>query len=186
VSDAQIGARGLAGLSSSTKPSDVKTAATNFVSAFNAALTAAKATISVSGDEAPSQSASRVSKDLQRSANADQPNLVILKKIGVTTGGDGKLAIDATKLSAAITANSTEVRDALLKLGRQVEQASTKELATDGDVGGPLSTLNQRSTVLKSQQATLATLSSRSAASSQSNSSNSLFGNGLSVYQKSI
>lgn len=186
VSDAQIGARSLAGLSGSAKPADVKSAATNFVSAFNAALTAAKATTGAVGDAAAGQSANRVNKDLQRSAVADQQNLVILKKIGVTIATDGKLAIDTTKLGNAITANPNEVRDSLVKLGRQVELAATKELASDGDVGGPLSTLNQRSSVLKSQQTTLATLSSQSSANSQSGSNNSLLAYGLSVYQKGV
>jgi flagellar capping protein FliD len=183
VSDAQTGARALAGFSTTTKPADVKTALTGFVSAFNTALTAAKTTTGVSGDSAASQSANRVNRDLQRSTNADTANLGTLKKIGVTAGVDGKLAIDATKLGAALTANPTEVRDTLAKLGRQVEQAATKELATDGDVGRPLSALNQRATVLKSQQATLASLSSQTAASAQPRASNTLFGYGVSAYQ---
>jgi flagellar capping protein FliD len=183
VSDAQTGARALVGFSTTTKPADVKTALTGFVNAFNAALTAAKTTTGVSGDAAASQSANRVNRDLQRSTSADTINLGTLKKIGVTAGADGKLAIDATKLGAALTANPTEVRDTLAKLGRQVEQAATKELATDGDVGKPLSALNQRSAVLKSQQATLASLSSQTAASTQPKPNSALFGYGVSAYQ---
>jgi len=186
VSDAQTGARALAAFSTTPKPADVKTALTGFVSAFNTALGAAKTTAGVAGDASASQSASRVNKDLQRSTTADTANLTALKKIGVTTGADGKLAVDATKLGAALTVNPTEVRETLAKLGRQVEQAATKELASDGDVGGPLSTLNQRSSVLKSQQATLATLASQTAASAQPKPSNSLFGYGVSAYQNGI
>jgi flagellar hook-associated protein 2 len=183
VSDAQIGARGLAALSSTAKPADVKTALTSFVNAFNGAVTAAKTTSTVSGDSAANQSAKRVSRDLQRSASSDASNLDALKQVGVTLGTDGKLAVDATKLGAALTASPSAVRDTLAKLGRQVEQTSTKELAADGNVGGSLSTLNQRSTVLKSQQATLAALSAQSVASAQTSSSNALFGYGLSAYR---
>jgi hypothetical protein len=183
VSDAQISARGLAGLSSSAKPADVKTALTNFVNAFNAAASAAKTTATVSGDSAANQSAIRVGKDLQRSATSDTSNLNALKQVGVTLGADGKLAVDATKIGAALTANPTAVRDTLGKLGRQVERTSTQELAADGNVGGSLSTLNQRSTVLKSQQATLAALSSQGAAGVLASSSNALFWYVLSAYR---
>jgi hypothetical protein len=172
VSDAQIGASKLAGLSATTTSAAIKTAATSFVAAFNAALTAAKSTASTSDDIAVSQSANRAGKDLVRSVSDDKTTLDALKQAGISLGSDGKLALDSKKLDVALNSNGPGLRGALVKLGQHVTTTATTELASQGNVGQSLASLNQRSGILKSQQATLASLSQNAQSLAGSSSSN--------------
>ncbi len=181
VSDAQIGAKALTHLASATSNTDVKTAATNFVNAFNGAVAAARTTSGVAGDTAANQSASRVSNDLQRTVAADTATAQALKQVGISLNTSGKVVVDSNKFDTAQKANPGAVKDALNRLGQQVGQVAAKELAADGNVGVSMTTLNQRSSMLKSQQATLSSLQQNAAA--VSNSSSSLFALGLSAYR---
>lgn len=158
VSGAQLAAHSLAGLSATTTSAAEKNAASGFVTAFNSALATAKTTAAVPGETSATSSANRTSKDLQNAISADRPTLEALKKIGFSMGTDGKLALDTKKFDAAQKADPTGVRATLVKIGKQVDKTASKELATDGNVGLSISTLNQRSNMLKSQQNVLASL----------------------------
>ena len=158
VSGAQLAAHALGGLSATTTSAAEKAAASGFVTAFNSALATAKTTAAAPGDMALTSSANRTSKGLQSAISADRPTLEALKKIGFSVGTDGTLSLDTKKFDAAQKADPTGVRATLVKMGKQVDKTATKELATDGNVGLSLSTLNQRANTLKSQQSTLASL----------------------------
>jgi hypothetical protein len=185
VSSAQIAARALGSLTSTASSAAEKTAANAFVSAFNSATNTAKTAAAVPGETAAtSNSATRVSKDLLRTVGADAATIDALKKVGFSVNTDGNLVLDAKKFDAAQKADPTGVRATLTKLGQQVDKTATKELATDGNVGNSLSSLNQRATVLKSQQSALMSLG-QTTSSTQSSSSTGAFSFGLSAYQSS-
>lgn len=158
VSGAQLAAHALGGLSATATSAAEKTAAADFVTAFNSALTTAKTTAAAPGDMALTSSANRTNKGLQNAISADRPALEALKKIGFSVGTDGTLSLDTKKFDAAQKADATGVRATLVKMGKQVDKTASKELAADGNVGLSLSTFNQRANTLKSQQSTLASL----------------------------
>ncbi len=185
VSGAQIAGRALGGLTSTGTSAAEKTAATQFVSAFNSAVNTAKTTAAVAGETtAASNSATRVGKDLLRAVGSDAATIGALKKIGFSLNADGNLVLDAKKLDAAQKADPAAVRATLTQLGQQVDKTATKELAADGNVGTSLSSLNQRSAVLKGQQSALASVA-QSTTASQSSSKTGAFNYGLSAYQNS-
>ncbi|APW44456.1 flagellar filament capping protein FliD [Rhodoferax saidenbachensis] len=184
VSGTQLAARGLGILGNTSTATAQKSAASDFTSAFNAALASAKTTATQPGDTAAVQSASRTGKNLLSALGADTATVDALKKVGFSLNASGSLVLDSTKLDAAQKADPAAVRATLNKLGKQVFNAATQELASNGNVGLSLSTLNQRSGILKSQQATLSALG-------QDNSptpSNTGFGSwtnwGVSAYQQ--
>lgn len=182
VSDAQIAARALGNLASTTSPVAQKSAASQFVSAFNGVVNTAKATAAVPGESSASLSASRTSKDLVRSVSADAAAVDALKKVGLSVNSDGTLALDAKKFDAAQKADPNGVRATLVKVGQRSYTTATKELGAEGNVGLSLSALNQRSGILKSQQATLASLG-QSPSTAQSAVSPSAFSAGLAAYR---
>lgn len=158
VSGAQLAANALGELSATTTSAAEKTAATGFVTAFNSALTTAKKTAVASNETAVASSANRTNKGLQQAISADRPTLDALKKIGFSVNTDGTLALDTKKLEAAQKADATGVRATLVKMGKQIDKTASKELAMDGNVGLSISALNQRSSILKSQQNALTSL----------------------------
>lgn len=185
VSDTQIAARGLGVLGSSSTAAAQKSAASDFTSAFNAALASAKTNATQPGDAAAAQSASRTSNNLLRAVGADSATVDALKKVGFSLNTGGSLVLDTKQLDAAQKADPAGARATLNTLGQQVFKAASQELAGSGNVGLSLSTLNQRSGILKSQQATLSALG-QGASPTQSNTG---FGNwtnwGVSTYQQS-
>lgn len=185
VSDAQIAARALGSLSSTASSTAEKTAATQFVSAFNSAIKTAQSTAAVAGEtSAASNSAGRVGKDLLHAVGSDAATISALKKIGFNLNADGNLVLDAKKFEAAQKADPAAVRATLTKLGQQVDKTATKELAADGNVGTSLSSLSQRSAVLKGQQSALASVA-QTTTSTQNSSNTGAFNFGLSAYQNS-
>lgn len=185
VSDAQIAARTLGSLNSTASSAAEKTAATQFVSAFNSAINTAQSTAAVAGETtAASNSAGRVGKDMLRAVGSDAATISALKKIGFNVNADGNLVLDAKKFEAAQKADPAAVRTALTKLGQQVDKTASKELAADGNVGTSLSSLKQRSAVLKGQQSALASVA-QTTTSAQNSSNTGAFNFGLSAYQNS-
>lgn len=180
VSQTQTSAKAAAGLSASAKAEDVKTAASKLVDAFNTTIDTAKGTASVAGETATGRNALRVGRELTRAVTSDDSTLAALKQIGASVNADGKLVLDKAKFDAAQTANAADVRNNLVKLGQKIDKAALKELGSDGSVGSTVSTLSQRSSTLKSQQASLASLQQTTAPST--NGSNPRYF-GLAAYQ---
>lgn len=163
VAQTQTSAKAAAGLSASAKAEDVKTAATRLVEAFNTSIDTAKGAASAAGETATGRNALRVGRELTRAVASDGSTLTALKQIGASVNADGKLVLDKTKFDAAQTANATDVRNNLVKLGQKIDKAALKELGNDGSIGSTVSALNQRSSTLKYQQASLASLQQTSA-----------------------
>jgi len=182
ISDAQIRARTLASLPATAKGTEVKAAASNFVNAFNSAISTANSTAGVAYDPLSNHSATKAGKNLMGAVGPDAATIASLKAVGLSLGLDGKLVLDSTKFDAAQQANPSGLRDTLSKIGQQADKAASAELTTNGGVGLSLTSLNQRFSVLKSQQSAIASLQ-QSASTGQSNTGSGFFGYGLSGYQ---
>ena len=173
VSNTQLAAQALGRLSSTASSADVKTAAGNFVNAFNATIGTAKTTAAVPGATTATNSANRAGRDLSRSVAADSRTFDALKKLGFSLRSDGTLALDAKKFEAAQKADPASVQATLAKIGQQVDKTASKELAADGSVSGSMTSLNARASMLKTPQASLATLAKTAAATSSTNTATS-------------
>jgi hypothetical protein len=187
VSDTQISALSLGSLKTGATAAEEKTALNNFVSAFNKTLDTAASTAKSNTDPLSAQSSNRVAKDLTRALSLDTATADALKKVGASLDSGGKLVLNTQKFESAQSTDAAGVRAALTRIGQKISSTASKELASDGNVGMSLSSLNQRSSLLKSQQATLASFGQFSSGSSNSNS-NSYFGTlpfGSAAYQNS-
>ena len=183
VSDAQLAARALSGLTSTSSTASVKAAASQFMASFNAAMTTAKTTAAVPGGAlAESSSAGRVNSDLRRTMTTSTATIDSLKKIGFKQLADGTLTLDPVKFDAAQKADPAAVRATLSKIGQRVDQTATQELATGGSVSGSMASLSKRSTTLKTQQNAMLTLQ-QSMVTAQSTSNSRYVGYGLAAYQ---
>ena len=183
VSSLQISAQALGKLASNSTNAENKTAANNLVKAFNDAAATAKSNAKDPGEPAAYQSATRVGKDLQRAVTADATTAAALKKIGASVSAEGKLVIDTAKWDAAQLSDPSGIRASLVKIGQQLDNTATQELAVSGNVGSAVASLTQSNTLLKNQQATLTALQTPPTASASSRYGP--FGAGLSAYQNS-
>jgi len=185
VSDAQLAARALSKFSASATSTDIKSAANQFVSTFNAAISTAKTAASAAGGtQAQATGARNVSSDFTRTVRASTATVDALKKLGITLKADGSMALDATKFDAAQKADPASVKATLAKIGQLVDATATKELATSGSVNGSMDSLNQRSAALKAQQNSMLTIVQQAAAK-QNSTSTSYSGYGVAAYQSS-
>lgn len=185
VSDAQLSARALGSFSSTAASADIKSAANRFVSAFNAAINAAKTTATASGGaSAESAGARSVGSDLNRALRSSSATADSLQQLGIKLSPDGSLTLDAKKFEAAQKADPANAKATLAKIGQLVDKTATKELATGGGVSGSMASLNQRTTALKAQQTSLLAISQQAATAQSSSSSTSSYARfGLAAYQ---
>jgi hypothetical protein len=192
VSDVQLAARAVGGLTASTSAADVKTAVSRFASAFNASLASAKATSAdmAAGDASTTTAAigaRRVGTEMGRSlavAGASDA----LRKAGFKQAADGTLTVDAAKLDAAFKTDPAGLQAALAKLGQATDTVATKELASNGRIATPMAALKQRASTLKGQHDAMITMAqnlsaSTSASSAQSTPSASYVNYGIAAYQ---
>jgi hypothetical protein len=186
VSSSQVAAHALTGLSSASTASDLTSAMGNFFNAFNSTILASKNSSSVAGSTLASQSAIRVTNDLKRAITSDSATQDAMKKLGLTIQSDGTLVQDAKKFGSALSSDPAGVRAALATIGKQIDIAATKELATNGRVDAAMSALSSRSVTLAAQQKALKALESTLASTQGTTStltSSSKSGLGLAAYQ---
>jgi hypothetical protein len=79
--------------------------------------------------------------------------------MGGSLGSDGRLLLDTQKFDLAQKTDPSDVRSTLTQLGKRAHQTAGLEMDSSGNVGIALSSLNQRTSILKSQKNTLASLS---------------------------
>lgn len=152
VAETQTASRGLSDSKQSATDVGVKKAASTFVSSFNTAVKTAKLNITAQITSAETGNARKAEGEL-RQAVSKEPTLVTdLKAIGITQKKDGGLEFDTRKFDAALQTDPTSVRSTLDKLGQQVDRTATKQLATTGNIGSAVSTLNTRANRLETQQ----------------------------------
>lgn len=179
VSDAQLAAKGLSGLTAASPAADVKAAVTKLVSTFNTAITTGKATASL----ADSGGIKRVGNELGRAISANHAVFDAMKKIGFKQLSDGSLSLDTAKFEAAQKANPGAVEATLDKLGSLVNKVASKELATDSAVAGSIEALNQRTSLLKTQKNAMSSLLQQMVSPSASSTGTGFGGYGVSAYQ---
>ena len=80
-------------------------------------------------------------------------NTADLKKIGVSVNQDGSITVNAKALQNAVQTNPAMVQDTLAKVGAQAVQVSQRELASTGNIGSSINTLNVRAKNLESKAA---------------------------------
>ena len=183
--DTQVAARALEGVAAaSPTAAALQTAVRNVATAFNSAVEAAKATAS-------SQNASRPGKDLVAALSTNLPITDALKSLGFNLGLDGKLVLDRSAFDTQYKADPTAALASLATLGQQVYAVTSKALGAEGSLGLALSSLNQQSSILKTQQAMLASLGTIGSNSSSNTPSQTSYGNGaydfgLAAYRKSL
>ena len=151
LSDGQASAKALSALGNSASASEVTKALGHFFNTFNGVVTAAN-TAATSGASAPSScNAKHVVQDL-KAALRDPAIEATLKQLGLSAQSDGTLVQDAKKFASALAANPAGVRSALAVLGKKVDAAASRELASNGTVDTALASLNQHSAALSAQQ----------------------------------
>ncbi|WP_394788897.1 hypothetical protein [Rhodoferax sp.] len=182
---AQSAAGALTSLANNSTAAAQKSAAVDFAAAFNAAVAAAKATAALTGDSAATRSASRTGQDLLQALGGNTATTSALKKLGFSLASGGNLQLDSKTFDAAVKANGTAVLASLATLGQNVYTAAAKELGFDGNVGLSLSSLGQRASILKTQQAMLASLG-LSTNTTTSGSNSGAYDFGLAAYRKSL
>lgn len=153
VSNAQLSAKALGGLTAASSAEDVTSAASRFVEAFNLAIKAAKSTATAPGTSlADTNGVGRITADLKRAVEAGGGGANTLKKMGIDVLADGTMTLNSTKFDAALKAGPSAMRSALSRLGNTVEKTAGAELGERGAVSSVLSSFNNRSNGLKAQQ----------------------------------
>ena len=127
-----------------------KTAALNFVNAFN---NANKVASTVTNGELANDGRSRVAaNEISRAISSSPSTAAELKAIGITTE-NGTLKLDAQKLEQAFQSNPTDVAETLANAGQQVERIASRQIENNGNVARSISTLNTQQQQLETQQA---------------------------------
>lgn len=182
----QLAGNNLSSLNKNATDNDVVKAAQSFVDAFNTTSKVlssnTKGTGNTSGVLSNNSNALLAGYDLKRTLNNGN-NTADLKKIGISVNSSGALSLDTKALGNALTANPNVVKETLAKVGNQVAQVSSKELA--GNIGSAVNTLSTRAKDLATQQtAQQNAASSLLAIPQQGTSINSGAAVGIAAYMK--
>ena len=168
--DVQSAGKNLADPKKTETVDDVKKAVQSFADAYNATAkavsTATRNDGKVNGALADDSRARLAGYDLRRVVMNDN-NMADLKKIGISISQDGTMSVDTKVLQNAMQANPDTVKDTLARIGQQAGQAAKKELASTGNVGSAVDTLNSRAKNLEAQMTEQQKLASASQASVQ-------------------
>ena len=152
-SDVRIAARELTDAKPTVSNAAISKAVETFVTAFNAAVQPARPTPTSKATQAVDNRALVAENNLRRAISAESPARSDLKTIGITQQQDGALAIDLKKLDAALKTNPDAVRSTLAAIAKQVDNAATRELGDNGNIGQPLNSPGNRVRTLERQQA---------------------------------
>lgn len=150
--DAQAAAAGLGNIKAASSDTDVRKLAGNFVKAFNSAVQTTRSTATQTGTPVESNRARAAETELRRSVNVDATSAE-LRKIGITRQANGTLAIDSKAFDTALGSDPEAVRSTLSRIGQQVGQTATGQLADGGNIGRAVNALNDRARSLESRQA---------------------------------
>lgn len=170
---------------------DVKKAARSFADAYNNASeainTATKGDGKVSGALGDDSRARLAGNDLKKIVMSGN-NTADLKNIGINVSRDGAMSVDSKAFQNAMQANPSAVKDTLARIGGQAEQVSKKELASTGNVGSAVNTLNTRARNLEAQMVEQQKVASASQATVQRQVANigSTAADGIAAYMQML
>ena len=150
--DAQTAATGLENIKAASSDTDVRKLTGNFVKAFNGAVQTTRSTATQTGTPVESNRARAAEAELRRSVNADATSAE-LRKIGITRQANGTLAFDSKAFDTALGSDPEAVRSTLSRIGQQVGQTATGQLADGGNIGRAVNTLSDRARTLEARQA---------------------------------
>ena len=148
----EAAASGLKSITSASSAADVRAATGTFVKAFNSAVETARAAAAQSGAPVESNRARAAETELRHSVNADAASAE-LRKIGITRQANGTLALDSKVLDTALDTDPGTVRSTLSRIGQQVGQTATGQLADGGNIGRAVNALSDRAISLEVRQA---------------------------------
>lgn len=188
---AQTAATGLtaAATSKTATNADIEKAAQAFVSAYNQATQSVSSATGTSAKQvgalATDSRARAAGTDLARSITGNT-SPASLKQIGITMNKNGTMSLDTKALQAALQSNPSQAKGALANLGQQVNAATSRELASTGNVGISVGKLTTQAQTLTSRQQTLqqTTASTQSQLEQQKTTLNYATANSLAAYQK--
>lgn len=189
-SGAQTASAGLtaSATSKTATNADIGKAAQAFVDAYNQA----RKTVAAATTSTPKQTGALASDSRARSAERDLATSLTagnspanLKQAGITVNKDGTLSLDAKALQTALQSNSAQTKSALASVGQQVSGATSRELASTGNVGISVNKLTAQAQKLNTQQAALQqqTASLQSQLEKQNSVLNYATANGIAAYQ---
>jgi flagellar capping protein FliD len=92
---------------------------------------------------------------MTRAMTADFSKVDALRQMGFTKASDGSLTLNASKLEAAYKASPSGVLGTLSKLGKLVDKAAAKELASSGGITSSVSALSNKASTLQLQKTAL-------------------------------
>jgi len=190
VSELQSASKAVAEPRNTATADEARRTIENFVSAYNKAnATVARATRNDrdgTGALANDARARGAGNDLRRSASEGE-SLAKLDKAGITQNKDGSLSLDAKALDKALKESPTGTVAAVSAVARQVEKTATKELASSGNVGSSVQTLDERSRRLQSEQAAQqATIEASQRTVQQKTANIAQAASGIAAYQRNF
>jgi hypothetical protein len=154
VSQVQITAKALSGLNEKSTTAQTATTLNQLLEAVNAAISLANTTAALPGASEAAQSATRVASDLQKLVT-DKPFSEALSALGISLQNQ-TFTVDANTFNASMANDLNGSQATLAKLGQKLDDVSSQELASDGDVIGPLNQLQRQAHTLQAQQSALA------------------------------
>lgn len=125
---------------------DAAKAAQGFADAFNAQLKAGKETSGAGSARA----ANEVKRAVEGPGGADR---AALQQAGITFAKDGSAKVDAKALEKAYQANPEQVKQTLGRLGTAAADTSSKQLSSNGTVGGTINRLTEKLGNIEQKQA---------------------------------
>lgn len=189
VSELQAASKAVSEPKKTATADDARKTIESFVSAYNKANATVAKTTRNEGKEtgvlANDARARIAGNDLRRSVSAND-GLAELKKAGITQNKDGSLSLDTKTLDKALRESPTETVAAVAEVATRVEKTATRELASNGNVGGAAQTLDQRSRRLEAEQASQQALAEASQRTVAQKTANIAQAAGIAAYQRNF
>lgn len=189
VSELQTASKAVTEPKKTATADDARKTIENFVSAYNKANAAVARTTrndrKETGALANDARARIAGNDLRRSV-AENDGLAELKKAGVTQNKDGSLALDTKALDKALKESPAATVAAVAEVATKVEKTATKELASNGNVGASVQTLDQRSRRLEAEQSSQQALIEASRRTAEQKTANVAQAAGIAAYQRNF
>lgn len=189
VSELQTASKAVTEPKKTATADDARKTIENFVSAYNKANDTVTRTTRSNRREAGALAndarARGAGNDLRR-AVAENDGLAELKKAGINQNRDGSLSLDTKALDKALKERPAETVTAVAEVATKVERTATRELASNGNVGASVQTLDQRSRRLEAEQSSQQALIEASRRTAEQKTANVAQAAGIAAYQRNF